>query len=242
MFSRPAVVKYLQHGECRRNSERDSENDVVPDDQNPSSFETAEETDRTTSSPGTVEIDGSTLARRFSRGEPETVALVSSLVGRVIRRRGYYIPYDERPDVIQETIMDLVRAVKGRSFGNDDLFEGFVRMVTHRRCIDWTRLARKRARIEPAFLQRVLPDDTLLAKERRNVAVNVFSKLKKPCRELLALRVGRGLTYAQMAQLLQRSEGALRTQSYHCLKQARIILSRMRRRSKLVSLADWRNS
>jgi RNA polymerase sigma factor (sigma-70 family) len=219
---------------------RDSEHDVVPYDQDRSSVGPSEEKQDRAPAPGAVEIDENSLAGRFARGEPQTVAAVSSLVGKVVNRRGYYIPWDERPDVIQETIMDLVRAVKGRSFETDDLFEGFVRMVTHRRCIDWTRQARKRARVEPAFQNLVQPDDPLLAKERRSVAVDVFSKLKKPCRELLALRVGRGLTYSQMAQLLNRSEGALRTQSYHCLKQARVILSRMRRRSKLVRLADWR--
>ena len=65
MFSRPMVVKYLKH---------DSENDVVPDDQKPSAFEATGKNDETTSPPGTLEIDGSTLAGRFARGEPETVA------------------------------------------------------------------------------------------------------------------------------------------------------------------------
>ena len=67
----------------------------------------------------------------------------------------------------------------------------------------------------------IQPDDTLLAREKRELAVEIFSKLKEPCRELLALRVGRGLTYGQMALLLGRSEGALRTQSYYCRLQTK---------------------
>jgi DNA-directed RNA polymerase specialized sigma24 family protein len=88
--------------------------------------------------------------------------------------------------------------------------------------------------------QLIQPDDEILAKERRKLAQEIFSELKQPCRELLALRAGRGLTYGQMAQLLGRSEGALRTQSYYCLKQARAILNRRRRRQKLFRLVDWR--
>jgi RNA polymerase sigma factor (sigma-70 family) len=212
---------------------------MAPSDRDPS-FEPLERSDGDAAPRDAPQSAAGSRVQSFTRGEPQGVAYVSALVAQVVRRRGYYIPYDERPDVIQEAIMDLVRAAKGREFADDDVFEGFVRMVAHRRCIDWMRQARKRARIEPEFRPLVQTDDKLLERERRRVAVDVFSRLKRPCRELLALRVGRGLTYAQMAQLLDRSEGALRTQCYHCLKQARIILGRVRRRGTLIKLVDWR--
>jgi RNA polymerase sigma factor (sigma-70 family) len=187
-----------------------------------------------------AEVNETTLAGRFARGEPEAVATAGALIGKVVRHRGYYIPFDERPDVIQETILELVRAVKGRGFAADEDFHAFIRTVAYRRCIDWTRQATRKARVDPSLGRLLQPDDTMLAKEKRELAAEIFSKLKEPCRELLALRVGRGLTYGQMALLVGRSEGALRTQSYYCLKQARAILNRLRRRQKLVRLADWR--
>jgi RNA polymerase sigma factor (sigma-70 family) len=193
-----------------------------------------------TSPAQTAEPRGSDLALGFARGEGEAVTAVNLIVSKVIKRRGHYLPHDERGDVIQETVLDLVRSVKGRSFEGDEEFQGFARMVAHRRCVDWTRQAMRRARIEPPIKQLVLPENNLEQRERRALALDVFSKLKKPCRELLALRIGRGLSYAQISELINRSEGALRTQSYYCLNQARTILNRIRRRTKLVRMSDWR--
>lgn len=217
-----------------------SEYDVAPSDQDPFSFGPSEESDDQPSETVRPELDDTTPAGRFARGEPEAVAAAGALIGKVVRYRGYYIPFDERPDVIQETILELVRAVKGRGFVAEEDFNAFIRTVAYRRCVDWTRQATRRARVDPSLRKLIQPDDTLLVREKRELAAEIFSKLKEPCRELLALRVGRGLTYAQMALLLGRSEGALRTQSYSCLKQARVILNRLRRRQKLVRLADWR--
>jgi RNA polymerase sigma factor (sigma-70 family) len=216
------------------------EYDVTPFDRDPSSSGPPEQADDRQIETSRTETEGVSLPARFCRGEPEAVADVAALVGKVVRVRGHYIPYDERPDVIQEAIVDLVRSVKKRTFDGDEMFHGFVRMVAHRRCVDWTRQATRLARIEPALKRLVQPEDTLVAKERRDLAVDVFARLKKPCREVLALRVGRGLTFGQMAPLLGRTEGALRTQSSYCLQQARAILNRMRRRQKLVNLTDWR--
>lgn len=180
------------------------------------------------------------LFRRFASGDPESVSVASAVIGRVVRTKGYYVPLDQRPDVIQEAMTDLVRATKQSKFANDAEFVGFIRVVTYRRCIDWLRQVKRRARIEPGIMQLVLPDDALTSRERHHLAVEVFSQLRKSCREVLALKIGRGLTHGQVAGLLGRSEGALRTQVSHCLKQARILLNRLQRRRKLVRLTDWR--
>lgn len=181
------------------------------------------------------------LSVAFARGEPEAIGSIAVLVGRVVGSRGYYIVPDERPDVIQEAILDLVRAVKTSEFASDDEFRGFVRTITYRRCVDWVRKTRPKIELESELTEWIQPDEGLLFEERRRLAVDIFSKLKQGCRELIALRIGRGMTYAQISRVLGRTEGALRTQSYACLKQARIILDRMRRRRKLRRLVDWRS-
>jgi RNA polymerase sigma factor (sigma-70 family) len=216
------------------------ERDVAVGDQDSMPLGPPDEERGGVSEHGRAERNQTSLDRRFSQGDPAAVATVATLVGRVVKYRGYYIPFDERPDVIQETILNLVSAVKERSFADDEDFNAFIRTVAYRRCIDWTRRATHRARIDPMLVQRIQPDDVLLTEERRDLAVEIFSELKQPCRELLALRVGRGLTYGQISQLLDRREGALRTQFYYCLKQARAILKRRRRRRTLFRLADWR--
>ena len=208
-------------------------------DEDRSDLERPEEPEQP-ASPQRAAGDAAPLLLKFASGDPETVAVTSRVISRVVRTRGYYIPLDQRPDVIQEATTDLVRAVKKATFATDDEFLGFVRVVAHRRCVDWIRLTRKRAHVAPEIRQLVSPDDGLHASDRHRLAAEVFSKLREPCRQLLALRVGRDLTYGQLAGLLGRSEGALRTQCSYCLRQARKILERMRRRRKLVRLVDWR--
>ena len=176
----------------------------------------------------------------YGQGDPEAVAIAGRVIGRVVRAQGYYVPPDQRPDVVQEAMMDLVQAAKSASFATDDAFIAFARMVAHRRCVDWAREARRNATLAANFRPLVAPDDGLAASERRRLATDVFAALREPCRHLLALRVGRGLSYSQLAALLGRNESALRTQSYHCIRHARDILKRLRRRRSIVRIADWR--
>ena len=170
---------------------------------------------------------GRTLFREFSRGEPEAVASASATVSKVVQFRGYFIPHDERPDVIQEAMLDVIKAVKASGFSSDVEFCGFIRMVTHRRCVDWLRKKKNRERINPMVLAAFDPDQMLLAKERQELGTAVVSQLKEKCRTLFALHAGLGLTYGEIGELLGRTEGALRTQAYECLKEARVILGRL---------------
>jgi RNA polymerase sigma factor (sigma-70 family) len=174
----------------------------------------------------------SSLQREFAGGDDGAIAAATALVTRVVAQRGYFIPPDDRPDVIQETMVDLVEALRGRTFGSDAEFSGFVRTVSYRRCVDWIRKNRKREPLRPRILEAVDPDHELLAKERRLLAGEVVSRLGDPCRELLSLHV-LGSTYAELAAQFDRSEGALRTKAYECLKQARLLLERLQRRRKL---------
>jgi RNA polymerase sigma factor (sigma-70 family) len=180
------------------------------------------------------------MLRACREGDPEVLAIASRVIGCVVRTRGYYIPRDQRPDIVQEAMTDLVRTTRASSVATDEGFIALVRMVAHRRCVDWLREERRSARVEAGARLLALPDDGLAGAERRRLATEVFATLREPCRHLLALRVSRGLTYPQIAELLGRSEGALRNQCYHCLRQARDILKRLRRRQSFVRLVDWR--
>lgn len=189
-------------------------------------------------SPG-VEAAGP-LYRQFAMGDAEAIATTSAEVSRVVQFRGYYIPPDERPDVVQDAMLDVLRALKAARFDSDREFFGFIRTVTHRRCVDWVRQRRKKERLDPVASCIVDPGDRLLAKERRELATEIVSRLKDPCRDLFALHVGIGMTYGQLAEHFGRTEGALRTQAYECLKQARKMLDHMRRRRNVVRMTSRR--
>jgi RNA polymerase sigma factor (sigma-70 family) len=159
------------------------------------------------------------------------------MIGRVVQHRGYYVPPDERPDIVQEAMVDLLLAVRASRFAQDEDFIGFVRTIGHRRCVDWMRRRRRGQRLNARAVERLEgPDDCLLAKERRELASRVVSKLGEPCRGLVALHAC-GVTYGQLAERFGRTEGALRTQAYECLKLARRLLERLGRRRRFDRLA-----
>ena len=105
---------------------------------------------RTENGPGDLDPDRLSkagLARRFVLGQPAAIAATCDLIGKVSRFRGYYIPSDQRADVVQEALLDVFREAKDREFASDDEFQGFVRTVTYRRCIDWVRGTIRRSAI-----------------------------------------------------------------------------------------------
>jgi len=176
--------------------------------------------------------DGS-LHQSFCRGHKEAITLVTAIVRSVVSYRGYYIPFDERSDIVQESMLDLFRSADSDKFASENEFCGFVRVVAHRRCVDWMRAKRKREGLRLEGVAPNGPDDDLLAKERRLLGGAVLARLKKNCRELFALHAGLGMTYGQIAAHVGRTEGALRTQAYECLKQAKLILRRIVQRRAL---------
>jgi len=164
------------------------------------------------------------------RGAPAAVASATAIVGRAAQTRGYYIPHEERPDLIQEILVDVIREARTHDFQSDASFAAFVRVLAYRRCVDWVRRDRLAVRMSwnPSVLP--APDEPLLEKERLRLGVEVVAKLREGCRTLFALHAGRGLSYGEIGSLLGRTEGALRTQLYECLKAAQKILAHLRLR------------
>ena len=56
--------------------------------------------------------------------------------------------------------------------------------------------------------------------------------MREKCRTLFALHAGMGMTYGEISEVLGRSEGALRTQMYECLKAAKKMATRVAYRSR----------
>ncbi len=157
-------------------------------------------------------------------GHPEAIASITAYVARIVQFRGFFITQDDRPDVMHEAILDMLRAVGERGFDDDEQFFGFLRVVTYRRCIDWLRQKRRRDRILGKPVELVDPQEQLLVRERSDLGRSVVRRLRKPCRDLFGMHAGLGMTYDEISELTGRSAGALRTQAYECLKQARKLL------------------
>jgi RNA polymerase sigma factor (sigma-70 family) len=140
--------------------------------------------------------------------------------------RGYYIPAEQQTDVVQQTMLDLWQRVRSPGFACRS-FDGLVRTITFRRCVDWMRQARPAVELAATMaVEASRPDWDYVDQERRSLARRVLGELCEPCRELMR-QLAEGRTYREIAEQQQRSEGALRVQLCECLKEARRILSRL---------------
>ena len=172
-------------------------------------------------------VSESPLYREFVDGVPESIARVVSIVRSIVHHRGWFIPVDERVDTSQEAILDVLRRARNAAFQTDEDFGNFVRVIAHRRCIDWVRARRTRHLVGSGTSESPGPDHELLTRERQELACAVVSRLKPECRRIFACHAGRGMTYAEIATALGRTEGAVRMQAYECVKRARQLLERM---------------
>ena len=167
------------------------------------------------------------LAQDFLAGEREAVARVERMISQILRFRGYYVPWAERRDLMQEVLLDVCEALNRKGFVLHLGFSAFVRSVSHRRCVDWMRRRRSHARTGPP-----IPDSSsspelgVLQAERLEMVMKVLRDLREGCRTLIRLHVEDALTYHEIAERLGRREGALRVQMYECIKEVRDLLRR----------------
>jgi len=176
---------------------------------------------------GPAEPSDETL-RRFLMREPEALARVAREIDAVVRQRGFFIPADHRADVAQDAHVSLWEACARRGFAVRESFLAFVRKIAYRRCIDWLRAQRPSAPLDPEMPDGdPRPDERHLAREELRLALLVLQGLREPCREILRLQIVDRMGYAEMAVQLGRSAGALRTQMFECLKEARAAFAKL---------------
>jgi len=149
---------------------------------------------------------------------------VETMVRQFVRFEGYGIPTNERDDLVQEVLLQIWQAVTRPQFDPAQSLDPFIRAVACRRCIDWRR--RRRAMVdlvEEMPDERKGPEELTSESERLRVGCRVLARLSPSCRNLIRLHAVEGLTYARIAAILRRSEGALRVQMHGCLKSAQTI-------------------
>ena len=175
------------------------------------------------------------LLRRFLLGEIKMVAQVEAMISRVVRYRGYFIPTQDRQDVVQEAMLKLYEALGRPDFAFTRSFRAFVESMAHRRCVDWMRQQRPKEQLPETLPDRAAsPDQTVLQDEQREIGQQVLRELREACRKLIRLHAVENLTYREIARLQGRSEGALRVQMYECMREARRILDRIGHRPQRV--------
>jgi RNA polymerase sigma-70 factor (ECF subfamily) len=161
------------------------------------------------------------LVRRWKGGEQRAATmLVERHAGAVAR---FVASIDERADVddvVQDTFVRAFGAMDG--FRGESAFRTWLFTIARRLVLDARRAARRRgtqvevqegdARTEYDALDGVVADES----ERRMRAA--MSRLTPTQREVFTLRVGEGMSYKEIAEAVDTTEGAARVHYHNAMR------------------------
>jgi RNA polymerase sigma-70 factor (ECF subfamily) len=128
---------------------------------------------------------------------------------------------DGRDDVASEVWVSIIRGLDVFQ-GDERRFRGWVFMLARRRAIDWGR--RRRRHLDAPLPEGVEPPSPNDASEgvweatAVEAAVALLRRLKPDQAEVVALRVIGGLTVAETAAVVDKSEGAVRVLCHRGLR------------------------
>ena len=168
-----------------------------------------------------TEVDLEALVRRARAGDHDALGeLYDRFRDRVARfATGRLGDAEKAEDVTSETFEGVLRGLSAYRPGTD--FEAWLFTIARRRVADHFRRRARRREVELDELGRAAsaggPEDAVLAAERRAEVAGAFRRLRPDQQEVLALRVLGGLTAAQVAKVVGKSEGAVRVAQHRAL-------------------------
>jgi RNA polymerase sigma-70 factor (ECF subfamily) len=169
-----------------------------------------------------TEVELEALVRRARAGDRGALGeLYDRYRDRVARfATGRLGDAERAEDVTSETFEGVLRGLPAYRPGTD--FEAWLFTIAHRRVADHFRRRARRREVELEEAGRAAtavggPEDAVLAVERRAEVTQAFQRLRPDQQEVLALRVLGGLTAAQVAKVVGKSEGAVRVAQHRAL-------------------------
>lgn len=168
--------------------------------------------------------------RRFLRGDRAACAEVERWIWVVVRQKRLFGSPEESEDIVQDTLAGVWIAVTKRTFTLRRGFRALVREVAARKCIDQMRRRRPMAALDENQKDpSPSPYDLILKKDERARLRWALQGLGASCQKIIRLRFWEGLSYAQIEEQEQSSQGTLRFRMFECMKRLRNLLARWAR-------------
>jgi RNA polymerase sigma-70 factor (ECF subfamily) len=188
-----------------------------------------------------TQVDVEAMVRDARAGDTHALGrLYDTYRDRVVRfATGRLGDADKAEDVTSETFESVLRNLGSYRPGTD--FEAWLFTIAHRRVADHFRRRSRRREVQldvtvhptgrggraalPGRLPAVAgPEEAVLAAERRAEVAGAFRRLRADQQEVLALRVLGGLSAVQVAEVLGKSEGAVRVAQHRALRSLRELM------------------
>lgn len=128
-------------------------------------------------------------------------------------------------DALQECYTDFWQAIKKGSFTyvSDAELRGFLYLIARRRVAKLYRIYRPKISLDDLMDP---PDETLdpIAREEAGAAVSALQKLTQADREVVELHYFEGLSFVEIACLLEQGESAVRVRHHRAMDKMRKLL------------------
>jgi RNA polymerase sigma factor (sigma-70 family) len=165
------------------------------------------------------------LIRGFVAGEAKCAGQVSVWIAEVLRHPRLRLGPDVE-DVAQQVRRKLLVSFRDARFTGASSLRTYVWRVAQHAAIDHLRTARAKPPVLPLEAvpeptdRAASPEAGVLQEERRALFAGVLARLSDECRNLFHLIVFEELSYAQIADRLRVSEGAIKVRALRCREKA----------------------
>jgi RNA polymerase sigma-70 factor (ECF subfamily) len=166
------------------------------------------------------------LIRRFQRDQPKAFEALYDRFKDYVYRTALFVTRnsDEAEDAVQETFLDVLRALPNYRVEGPARFETWLYRVTVNRCRsrmrrktlpseEWDDIEERLERIPEPHPDN--PEDVVVRQERAVALWRAVDGLPEAHRVVVMLRYQQGLAYDEIAQTLGISEGTVKSRLYN---------------------------
>jgi RNA polymerase sigma-70 factor (ECF subfamily) len=167
------------------------------------------------------------LIRRFQSGQPRAFEALYDRFKDTVYRIAFFVTRnsDEAEDAVQETFLDVLRALPNYDVAGPARFETWLYRVTVNRCrsrmrrkrlptADWDEIEDQLERI-PETHPDHNPEEITLDREQAIGLWQAVDTLSEEQRVTVLLRYQQGLSYGEIAETLGISQGTVKSRLYH---------------------------
>jgi RNA polymerase sigma-70 factor (ECF subfamily) len=180
-----------------------------------------------------ISISSEELIRRFQNGQPKAFEALYDRFKDYVYRTAFFVTRNstEAEDAVQETFLDVLRALPNYRVKGPARFETWLYRVTVNRCrsrmrrkclpsADWSDISERLETI-PESKPDHNPERVALKKERAIALWQTVDSLPEEHRVTMLLRYQQELSYKEIAETLNISEGTVKSRLYYAHRKVR---------------------
>ncbi len=158
------------------------------------------------------------LVQRTLTGDEEAFASLVRRHHKSVYNLGYRMMgnREDAEDIAQETFLSAYRHLK--KYDRRWPFRNWLLSIAHNKCVDWLRRSRLTYGLETLEDTGVGVEDWVIRKEVGELVQSALRKLSAEDRAVVVLKYWEGMSYKEIAEVLNVNEGSVRNRLYRARK------------------------